>query len=136
MWIGTVLTMQKEYSFYSCALQDQCVVQWAAWAVVPLHIICMMQNSLDLKKGLASLTSMGLCLTTMTHQNVAYSNGSETQSNLLCSQLCSYHSITMQTRIHLLPNRTCLYKTKSHPSLKNKQTNKQTNSTTTPPIFL
>lgn len=118
--------MQKEYNFYFCELQDQHVVQGAAWAILPLHIICMMQNSLDLKKGLASFTSMGHCLTAVIYQNVAYSNGSETQSNLLCAQLCSYRTSTMQTRIHLLPNLTCLHKSKSHPSLKNKQVSKHT----------
>lgn len=55
---------------------------------------------------------------------------SETQSNLLCSQLCSYYIITTQTRIHFLPNLTCLYKKKKmHPSLKNKKVN------TPPPRF-
>lgn len=49
----------KIIQFYSCSLQDQYVAQGAAWAVVLLPIIYMMQNSLDLKKGLASLTSMG-----------------------------------------------------------------------------
>lgn len=127
MWIGTVLTMKKEYNFYSSALQDQYVVQWAAWPVVPLCIICMMQNSLDLKKGLESLTSMGLFLTIMTHQNVAYSNGSETQSDFLWSQLCIYHIVTIHTRIHLLLSWTCTYKTKLHPSLKKKtKANRQT----------
>lgn len=40
-------------------MQDQYVAQEAAWAAVPSTIIYMMQNSPDLKKGLASLTSMG-----------------------------------------------------------------------------
>lgn len=54
--------------------------------------------------------------------DAAYSNGSETQSNLLCSQLCSYHIISTQTRIHLLSNWIYLYKTKLHLPLKTKET--------------
>lgn len=63
--------------------------------------------------------------------DVAYSNGSETQSNLLCSQLCSYHIISTQTRIHLLSDWIYLHKPKLHVSLKTKQT-----CNTSSPFFL